>query len=331
MFELAYPWVLLALILPIIIRLFFRPLSASGSAALIVPFYKSLYPVIVNKKNNVLTHKSSNLFFIVWTLVVLALSNPRWVGEPLPAAYDGHNIMLALDISASMKLTDMLVNGQYISRLNVVKRTAVDFVQKRTGDKIGLILFGSVAYLQTPLTYDHQNIITRIDDASIGLAGQATAIGDAIGLAVKRLQQVSDKSRIIILLTDGVNNSGILTPQKAAELANSEHIRIYTIGLGLGDDPHGLTSFFSNAADLDEESLKIVANLTGGKYFRAMDMKSLEDIYQTIHRLETIRQKGQSLRPQKEYYCWPLAMSFILLMYWFFQQTNRNRSITRLI
>ena len=179
-------------------------------------------------------------------------------------------------------------------------------------------MFGSRAYLQTPLTYDRQNVLLRIEDATAGLAGKTTSIGDALGLAVKRLQQVPAKGRLIVLLTDGVNNSGVLPPLKSAELARADGIKVYTIGLGSSVDPQTLNGLFlsmNGASDLDEDTLKEVAEMTGGQYFRATDLNSLSRIYQEINRLETVSQQQATVRPQKEYYPYPLAGALLLL--WF--------------
>ena len=262
---------------------------------------------------------SIRLFFLIWFLLLLALAGPRWVGEPQPLAHEGYNIMLALDISGSMDLNDMVVNGRPVTRLNVVKRAAEQFVQARVGDKMGLILFGTHAYLQTPLTYDRHSVLMRLADATVGLAGNTTSIGDALGLAVKRLQKVPAKGRMIILLTDGVNNSGVLAPLKAAELAQTDGIKVYTIGLGAEVDQRALGGLFLNmnvTADLDEGTLKEVAKMTGGRYFRATDSQSLHHIYKLINQMETISQDQSTVRPQHDYYPWPLAFALVLFLYW---------------
>nr|WP_238551266.1 VWA domain-containing protein [Legionella oakridgensis] len=279
----------------------------------------------MNTKSRVLQGIKNWFIFIIWFLLLLALAGPRWVGEPRPLAREGYNIMLALDLSGSMELPDMMLHGRPVSRLTVVKRAAEQFVQERMGDKIGLILFGSRAYLQTPLTYDRQNILMRLEDATVGLAGKTTSIGDALGLAVKRLQNVPAQGRIIILLTDGANNSGVLAPMKAAELARADGIKIYTIGLGSQADPRALPSVFLNmnaSADLDEETLQEVAKVTGGRYFRATDLQSLQRIYEVINQLEKVSQEQATVRPQHDYYPWPLALAFFLFLYWLAVEGN---------
>lgn len=232
-----------------------------------------------------------------------------------------------------MALDDMLLHGQPATRLAIVKRAAKQFVNARIGDHIGLILFGTRAYLQTPLTYDHQNVLLRLEDATVGLAGQTTSIGDALGLAIKRLQQVPRAGRMIILLTDGANNSGLLAPLKAAELARLETIKVYTIGLGANIETGALNGAFpmNASSDLDEGTLQAIAQLTGGRYFRATDAESLHEIYATINQMETVKHDEATIRPQKDYYPWPLAFALVLFLLWlirknaFFQRRKRAR------
>jgi Ca-activated chloride channel family protein len=327
MFELANPWSLVLLLLPLLIWILLSPAKVIISSALTVPFYKPLLKHLNQNQHYLATSSQVGLFLIIWSLIVIALAGPRWVGEPILLTRDGHNIMLVLDLSGSMELDDMLLDNQPSTRLSVVKKAAKEFVNERAGDSIGLILFGTKAYLQTPLTFDRHNVLLRIDDATVGLAGKTTSIGDALGLAVKRLGDVSAKSRIVILLTDGASNSGVLTPLKAAQLAKDEHIKVYTIGLG-SETPLVNNPFFTmNGSDfLDEKTLQKIANLTNGHYFRATDSKSLQQIYKTIHQLETISQDAGMVRPQQEYYPWPLAAAWLLISYWWISQMHFSRS-----
>lgn len=321
MFELTLPWVLLALPLPIILWYCLPRASIPLPTALKVPFFNDLMPRIESKQ--IIKGRPTHIIIpmMIWGLLLLALSGPRWIGEPEPLSREGHNIMLALDLSGSMELNDMTLQGQPASRLDVVKRAAAQFVINRTNDKIGLIVFGAQAYLQTPLTYDHQNVMNRIADATVGLAGQSTSIGDALGLAVKRLQHVPPQGRVIILLTDGMNNSGVLAPLKAAELAKENGIKIYTIGLGVENtSPQLVDNLFltlNPGAELDEETLKEIAKTTHGRYFRASNTQSLHQVYQTINKMETVSQDKNVVRPQQDYYPWPLALAFFIFLYWF--------------
>jgi Ca-activated chloride channel family protein len=323
MFEIALPWVFIVWPLPILIWFLTPRVAVQLPVALRVPFFSAVAGMLNDKKSVSAKWSSVALLLLVWTLLLVALSGPRFVGTPRPLAREGYNIMLALDLSGSMELDDMLLHGRPASRLAVVKRAAAQFISDRKQDKIGLILFGSRAYLQTPLTFDHRTLLSRIEDATVGLAGKTTSIGDALGLAVKRLQEVPSQGRVIILLTDGVNNSGVLAPLKAAELAATDGIKVYTIGLGVEQDPRLSQDLFLSlnaTMELDEDTLKEVAKITGGRYFRATDMQSLQSIYSTINQMETVSQEKQIIRPQHEYYPWPLGVGLFLFGFWFYQQ-----------
>lgn len=317
MFELAFPWALWALPIPLLLWWLSSRATSQLTAALRVPFFNEMKSILEEKKS--ITRRASSLWFLlsIWALLILALAGPKWIGEPLPVEREGYNLMLVIDLSGSMEINDMLQHGRPASRLAVVKRAASQFVNDRKDDKIGLILFGSQAYLQTPLTYDHHSVLVRIQDATVGLAGKTTSIGDALGLAVKRLRETPAQGRVIILLTDGINNSGVLSPMKAAELAAQEGVKIYTIGLGLDStavDP--LLMSLNSGTELDESTLKEVAKITDGQYFRATDGQSLQSIYQTINEMETVSEAQQNIRPQHEYYPWPLAAALLLLGCW---------------
>lgn len=319
MFELATPWLLVILPLPLLCWLLLPPAKKVLPLAVRVPFFTAMTS-IVNAESR-LSSATSQLMIpgVVWVLLVFALAGPRWVGEPRAVEQEGYNIMMALDLSGSMEVNDMILQGRPVSRLLVVKQAAEQFVRDRRGDKIGLILFGTQAYLQTPLTYDRQNILERLEDATPGLAGKTTSIGDAVGLAIKSLQHVPPTGRVIILLTDGANNSGVIAPLKAAELAKNDGIKIYTIGLGAEVDPRALANDFFNVnvgAELDEPTLERMAVMTGGRYFRATDIKSLKSIYQTISQLETVSQQHDTIRPQREYYPWLVGAALLLLLGW---------------
>ena len=221
--------------------------------------------------------------------------------------------MLAVDISGSMQTEDMVINGRPVMRLTAVKMVAGEFVEQREGDRLGLILFGDQAYLQTPLTFDRRTLHILLNEAAIGLAGKSTAIGDAIGLAVKRLRGQPEKNRVLILLTDGTNTAGSVDPLKAADLAASEGVRIYTIGVGADDMMPGPFRMLLGAGrELDEASLQAIAQKTGGRYFRARDTRSLQQIYALLDEIEPVSEDEQSYRPVEELYAWPLALALLL-------------------
>lgn len=314
MFEFAWPWLFLLLPLPWLIR---RVLPAAGQHdhnGLRVPFYTHIAALCMQSNAPQLNQRQW-LAYVVWALLVVAAAGPRWVGAPIELPRSGRDIMLALDLSGSMQIPDMTWDNQRVDRLTVVKGIANQFIERRQGDRLGLILFGTKAYLQTPLTFDRKTVQAMINDATIGLPGPQTAIGDAIGLAIKRLQRYPDDSRILILLTDGENNAGTLNPLSAATIAKQNHVKIYTIGLGAESLPvQGLLGqrMINPSADLDINALKKIAATTGGKFFRARSTTELEQVYQDINNLEPTISDNSLFRPTQLLYVWPLSIAFLL-------------------
>jgi len=252
---------------------------------------------------------------LAWLLLVCAAARPVWVGDPVELPVSGRDLMLAVDISGSMQIEDIIQNDKQVDRLTAVKQVAGEFIERRIGDRIGLILFGSQAYVQTPLTFDRKTVHTLLQESAIGLAGEQTAIGDAIGLAVKRLLQHPSGNKVLVLLTDGASNAGEVQPVKAGELAAKEGMTIYTIGIGA--DEMLINSFFGSrrvnpSEDLDEKTLGQIAEITGGKYFRARDGKQLEQIYTMLDELQPVIQDKQTFRPQRALFYWPLGMALLL-------------------
>lgn len=316
MYNLYWPWVFALLPLPLLIRLLPRVRQASLTT-IKAPFLDDLFS---GRKNQ---NQSRTTWFnvIPWLLLLLAVSRPQWIGEPIALPIEGRDLMLAIDISGSMEQKDMLVDGQAVDRLTAVKKVAGEFIERRTGDRIGLILFGENAYLQAPLTFDRETVKTLLYEAAIGLAGKSTAIGDSIGLAVKKARETENNNRILIVLTDGQNTAGAIEPLKAAELARSESLKIYTIGVGA--DEMVVNSFFGQrrinpSSDLDEASLRRIAAITEGQYFRARDTKELEKIYAILDELEPLAEEEQFYRPTDELFHWPLLGSLlaVLLTLW---------------
>ena len=257
------------------------------------------------------------LAWLIWILVVVAAARPQWVGEIETLPITGRDLLLAVDISGSMDTQDMVLEGQAVNRLAVVKKVAGEFIQGRRGDRVGLILFGSRAYLQTPLTFDTQTTALLLDEAEIGLAGRETAIGDAIGLAVKRLREDAADDRVLILLTDGANTSGEVEPLQATEFAAREELTIYTVGVGA--DEMLVRDFFGQrlvnpSADLDEETLTAIAERTGGEYFRARDAEALTRIYERLDELEPVESDQETIRPVDELFYWPLSAALVLVL-----------------
>ena len=227
--------------------------------------------------------------------------------------------MLAVDLSGSMKEKDLQLSGNPTNRLNVVKNILQDFITRRDGDRVGLILFGEQAYLQTPLTFDRKTVQQMLLESEIGLAGERTAIGNAIGLGVKRLKGLEESERVLILLTDGTNTAGDISPEQAARLAEQAGVRIYTIGVGANEML--VQTFFGTrrvnpSRDLDEKLLRTIASLTGGQYFRARSTEELAKIYQLLDELEPVERDADVFRPLKPLYPWLLAAALLLSASW---------------
>jgi Ca-activated chloride channel family protein len=255
------------------------------------------------------------LLALSWLLLVTAKARPQWVGEALELPVSGRDLMMAVDLSGSMQVEDFRINGKTVDRLTATKYVAGDFIQQRQGDRMGLILFGRNAYLQTPLTFDLTTVKTLLMESAIGLAGKETAIGDAIGLAIKRLKDNEESSKVLILLTDGANTAGEVAPLKAAELAANYGLKIYTIGIGA--DEMIRESFFGRqrinpSQDLDEKTLTAIAQQTGGQYFRARDIEALSEIYKKLDQLEPVEVESQTFRPIKALFMWPLALALLI-------------------
>jgi Ca-activated chloride channel family protein len=313
--QLAWPWALLALPLPFLVWWLLPRAPAADASALRVPFFAAL--AASGARTRVTRRWPLLLALPAWLLLVVAAARPQWVGEPVPLPLAGRDLMLAVDISGSMTEADMIIGGRVVDRLTAVKAVAGDFIERREGDRVGLILFGQQAYLQTPLTFDRETVRTLLFESAVGLAGRETAIGDAIGLAVKRLRRAPDEpletERVLILLTDGANTAGSIAPIKAAELAAEAEIRIHTIGVG-ADPRIGLGGFSLSLgrSPLDERTLSAIADTTGGRYFRARDVRELQGIYAALDELEPVESDQRVYRPVDELFAWPLGGALLL-------------------
>lgn len=313
--EFAWPYIFLLLPLPWLVWKLLPPSQDNQNAFLMVPEladFESLN-AHVNKGSSKL---KQCLLLLFWMALLLSAARPQWIGEMIAIPQSGRDLMLAVDLSGSMQIKDFEINGQYLDRLSALKVIVSDFIERRKGDRIGLIVFGSQAYLQVPLTFDIPTVKQLLMETAVGLAGNETAMGDAIGLAVKQLMSRPQASRVLILITDGNNNAGELTPEKAAEIAAHENLKIHTIAIGA--KPGQNRPLFGNiavfqTADIDEKALKQVAEKTGGQYFRAYNSKELAKIYQLIDQLEGHEQSNQYYRPIQEIYYWPLAVALLCL------------------
>lgn len=319
MFNLAMPLILLLIPLPWLIRWVLPKASPKGTAALKVPFYHQIESLRQNQSGySVNSLVSFMIGFLVWVLLVFAASGPEWLGKPVELPQSGRDIMLAVDLSGSMRIPDMKIGDRFLNRLTVVKHEAKKFIKARQGDRLGLILFGSRAYLQTPLTFDRKTVMQMLDDATIGLAGTQTAIGDAIGLAIKRLEKTSGQSKVLILLTDGANNSGSVLPFDAALMAKKFGIKIYTIGIGASRlVVPGLfgPQVIRPTSALDENTLQKIAKMTGGMFFRAQNDADLKKVYQALNRIVPVVSEKNIFRPIEPLYPWPLGLALILSLF----------------
>lgn len=322
MLNFIWPWVFWFSPLPWLVYRF-APKVTREEAPLFVPFYNELAEVVQQRSDDSRARLAGVLMLsFIWLLLLLAASRPQWIGDPVALPVSGRDLMLAVDISGSMAQEDMVMGGQPVARITMVKEVVNDFIERRQGDRIGLLLFGTEPYMQAPLTFDRKTVKTLFNEARLGFAGKQTSLGDAIGLAVKRLKERPTGSRILILLTDGRNTAGNVEPLQAAKLAAQTGVKIYTIGVGAGEMV--VRSFFGGerrvnpSADLDEDTLQKIADLTNGRYFRARNNDELQEIYHLIDKLEPVEQESEQYRPVKALFYWPLAgalgLSFALAL-----------------
>jgi Ca-activated chloride channel family protein len=316
MWSFAWWWMLLLLPLPLLVRRRLPPQVLDNDAALRVPA-----PVEFARLDAVRSIGGTSarlwVLWLIWALAVLAAARPQFVGEALSLPVSGRDLLMAVDLSGSMEEQDFEIDGNYVDRLTATKVVADDFIDRRVGDRIGLILFGREAYLQTPLTFDRQTVRTLLAESAIGLAGKETAIGDAIGLAIRTLEDAGVEAgrRVLILLTDGANTAGAVDPLKAADLAAQRDMVIYTIGIGATAlTVRGIFGVrqINPSADLDEAALTQIAELTGGQYFRARDTEELAEIYAIVDELEPAESDESGYRPVEEYFHWPLTAAAVL-------------------
>lgn len=317
MLELAYPWLLLLILLPVLWwRRQRKDADQVAAPTLPVGHWMSDLPG-VSRSGDARGLWQKLLLLLVWLLLVLALARPQFVGESVQLPVTGRDLLLAVDISPSMEEEDMILSQRRVNRLTAVKDVLNDFITRREGDRLGLLLFGTQPYIQAPLSFDHQTIRTLLQEAQLGMAGRATAIGDAIGLAVKRLRDRPQEQRVLVLLTDGANTAGEVSPDKAAEIAAAAGVRIYTIGMGAESMiQRGFLGSrkINPSRDLDETLLQNIADQTGGRYFRARSTPELEMIYENINQLEPIELEGKQYRPTTDLFYWPAGFAVALLL-----------------
>tara|TARA_R110000744_G_scaffold66320_4_gene135479 strand:+ start:1543 stop:2562 length:1020 start_codon:yes stop_codon:yes gene_type:complete len=312
MIHFDFLWALIALPLPLLI--YWLPAKKQVQAAplkmpTIIKGMQTQEFAPEKKKTSLL------ILSLIWLLVVLASTQPQWLGEAVNVPTEGREMMIAVDLSGSMQVEDMTLNGRSVNRLDMLKVLLGEFIERRSGDRLGLILFGDDAYMQTPMTFDRKTVQQMLDETVLGLVGKQTAIGDAIALAVKRFDEQKDSNRVLLLLTDGQNTAGKITPDQALELAVAKDITIYTIGIGA--DIMIQNSLFGTrrvnpSSELDEESLQRIADETGGYYFRARASEDMSKIYKLLDNLEPVEQEQQQMRPLTALFHWPLGLALLI-------------------
>ena len=302
----AWPWCFLLLPLPWLLRRLLAPVAAG--AALRVPQLPAAKGAAGPSRSSL--SLSLSIAALAWLLLVGAAARPQAPGELSAQPVSGRDLMLAFDVSASMATPDLRLGDKPSTRLWVALRLADDFLKRRQGDRVGLIVFGSQAYLHTPRTFDLEAVRAALATLETGFAGPETALGDAIGLATKHLTPLAEHSRELVLLTDGVSNVGTLTPQRAAWLAQRAGVRIHAVGIGAalaaGADARMPTT------GLDEATLQQIAAQSGGSYLRATDSAALEDFFRRLDQIRPATQGAVTIRPQRALYPWPLALALLL-------------------
>ncbi len=315
MFSFALPIAALLIIVPLIVRQLLPAVAKQKKSALIFPAWMSKHQPAHQAIQG--RHKLSQ--FLIWLMylsMVLAIMQPMWIGDPIRIKENGRDLLLAVDLSGSMATKDFVVNGEITDRFSATQKIVSQFIEKRKGDRVGMIVFGDHAYLQSPLSFDLKTVNQFLQEAFIGMAGEKTAIGEAIGLAIKKLTDIENPQKVLILITDGANSAGI-SPIEASEVAATENIVIHTVGVGA--DEMIVRSFFGNrkvnpSQGLDETTLKKIASNTGGQYFRARDTQELENIYQQLDALNPVKRGELTFRAQTALFYWPLMAMLLLAM-----------------
>jgi Ca-activated chloride channel family protein len=318
-FQFAHPWVLLLLLLVPLLA-FWR--GRRGPAAAVQYSGLSLFGPLLRARKARAGGWLSALRYLALGCFILALARPQKVNASTQVQESGIDIMLAIDLSPSMQALDYHKDGQDLSRVDAVRETVGKFIQDRPNDRIGMVVFAGEAYLMSPLTLDHDWLQQNVDRLQVGLAGDATAIGSAIAACANRLRDEPGKSKIIILLTDGQNNSGKITPIAAAEAAHALGIKLYTIGAGSADVakfPTGQTDMFGHMiyttipVDMDENALRKLAEIGNGQFFRAADYQTISHVYDQINQLEKSKVAVKHFETVKDYF--PRALDAGLLLF----------------
>lgn len=309
MWQLDYPWLLLLLPLPWF-GYRYLPAYQQARSAVRVPFFAAMSRAVGQEPRKPGIHASRwqlLLNLLVWVLLCVAVARPVRVEPPIETQQPVRDLMLAIDISQSMETTDFTnAAGQRINRLDAVKEVVRGFIERRKDDRLGLIVFGSGAYPQAPLTLDHASVRIVLDETGIGMAGPNTAIGDAIGLALKLFAKADEQNKVLILLTDGNDTASAITPEHAASMAAAKGIVIHAIGIG---DPTA-----SGEEQVNLQALQQIAEATGGQFFRAEDRVQLDQVYANLDRLTPHLVKTLSHQPRLDLFWWPLGLAMGALL-----------------
>ncbi|GAB6035084.1 VWA domain-containing protein [Galenea microaerophila] len=320
--DFIWPWMMTFLPLPFIIRLILKPAPQTQVPLYAPHLVQQLMPVL--KQSNLIqpeahTHKMPWFALLLWLLVIVAAMRPIWYLSPTPFQQTGKNLILAVDLSGSMEKPDMRLGGHHVDRLTAVKSVVKQFIHQRQGDRMALVVFGTQAFIQSPLTYDLSTLARLLDETQIGMAGNHTAIGDAIGLTLKHLAQLGGQQNraVLILLTDGSNTAGVVSPLEAAEKAKQMGLKIYTIGVGQVSHS-ALGGLIQASGEMDVKTLQKIAQITGGQFFLASDVQQLQKVYQLINQLEATPYQLNQYRLRTELYAWPLGLALLMSFGWAF-------------
>ena len=326
MFELAHPWALALLLLPLLMRLL--PAYKESRDSVRVPFFDKLVTLSEQRPETgamVLQRDRAQQLLVnfMWLCLVLAAAKPEWIGPPVEQQKSGRDLMIAVDLSGSMEARDFtLPDGTQADRLETVKYVLAKLADQHDSDRLGLIVFGNAPYLQSPFTDDHKVWAQLLADTQIGMAGQSTAFGDAIGLAIKLFKESDSDNRVLIMLTDGNDTASMVPPVDASKVAATEDIRVYTIAIG---DP---ASVGEEALDID--TLQRVSEVSGGRYFQAFDQQQLAGAYEAIGELEPELYETISFRPRQSLHWAPISVALSLYLlyhsFWAWRSWRSARS-----
>ena len=326
-FEFYWPWMVLMLFVPLLVQFFWPRTDPEQADTLAGRQETLLHPSLELLQESFTGHRPRAsvsgrvhgiLLALLWLLLTLTLMRPQWLEPYTETRAEGYDLMLAVDASHSMEALDFTVNNAQVTRMAVLKGVLNKFIANRGGDRVGLIIFGSQAYTIAPMTYDLNGVRQQLSDVVPNIAGQGTAMGDAIGLGVKKLRDRPEGSRVLILVADGGNTSGTVPPLVGAQLAAQSGIRIYTIGVGSTQESVQIVEngqlVSRDDLGLDEQVLRDIAGITNGAYFRATDTRALEEIYKRIDELEKTRAESRTIMIPHPLYPWTLGLGMLVLL-----------------